>query len=356
MSRAQNTGLKQKKGQALVRLLVAVVVSVYLLLSGYFFGLFLFLVLLFVCNELFLADHNFYNSADDYQYSFKNAKTIKAVWKENILTPSWGADSYDTALLEVKVQHHFMGRLLDPFVIISSGAITRRQYFERSVGGKRYLNISDFIGADEAIVFTAVHCELALESSEVVLFSNESLNDQKILVIAPHADDAEIAAFGLYSSNDSAIVTITAGETGAKNYESAYTNNEQASLLKGRLRAWDSIAIPQWAGLKADVVIQLGYFCMRLQAMYESPNEVIASKTTGVQDTRVFREFNTLVLQSDEHGEPTWNTLVADLVECIDRIKPDAIVTPHIALDPHSDHYYSTLALKQALQTSTHKP
>ena len=95
---------------------------------------------------------------------------------------------------------------------------------------------------------------------------------------------------------------------------------------------------------------------MRLQAMHDSPDEVIGSKTAGVQDTRVFREFNTLALQSDQHGKSTWNTLVADLVECIEFIKPDVIVTPHMALDPHSDHYYSTLALKQALQQSANKP
>jgi len=49
-------------------------------------------------------------------------------------------------------------------------------------------------------------------------------------------------------------------------------------------------------------------------------------------------------------------SLVADLVECIERTKPDVIVTPHLQLDPHEDHRYTSLALQQALLESKHRP
>jgi len=358
MSNKANNTLKQKKSRAVIRLVISIFVLLGLLLNGQIVLSLVFLLVLFVFNELFLADHNFYDPSDDYQYSFSQAEKVQPDWSTDAqsIHASWAKGSYDTALLAINIKHSFKGKFLDPFVTITSGSITRKQYFERSVGGLRYLNISEFINSGEAITFAYSHCESDVNGSEILLFSNETLDDKKVLIIAPHADDAEIGAFGLYSTEDSAIVTVTAGEIGAAAYESAYSNGEQASLQKGRLRSWDSIAIPQWAGLKSDDVIQLGYFCMRLEAMHNAPDEVIASKTAGVNDTRVFREFNTQPLKSDAHGTSSWNSLVADLVECIERIKPDVIVTSHAELDPHPDHYYSTLALQQALAISNSQP
>ncbi len=40
------------------------------------------------------------------------------------------------------------------------------------------------------------------------------------MVIAPHADDAELAAFGLYSRcSEASIVTLTQGEIEAEHYQ-----------------------------------------------------------------------------------------------------------------------------------------
>jgi len=332
--------------------------AAYFVLSGQFMLLLAFLVVLFIANELFLADHNFYNPKSDYLYSFDSSETLAAEWSADgsQLKPSWHVGDSDTALLAIEVHHQFLGKLLDSFVTLSSAGIERQQYFERSVNGLRYLNISEFIHTDEPIVIKGSHCQLTAANSQVHLFANPTLENKKLLVLAPHADDAEIAAFGLYSPNNSAIVTLTAGEVDASAYESTYTNTEQASLLKGRLRAWDSMAVPQWAGLKADDVIQLGYFCLRLKAMHDAPNELIASKTAGVADTRIFREFNTQALATDSHGQSNWLSLIADLVECIERTKPDVIVTPHLQLDPHEDHQYTSVALQQALMQSNHQP
>jgi len=358
MNKKTYAGYLKKKRQAVIRLGISFVVSAYLVLSGQFILLLGFLILLFVVNELFLADHIFYDPNNDYQYTFDDATKIPPDWISSTVgfKRSWKKEAYDTGLLAIHVHHSLSGKFLDPFVVIKSGDITRQQYFERSVDGLRYINISDFINSGEAVIFEANNCELMTESADILLFSNPSLDNKKVLIIAPHADDAEIAAFGLYSTKDSSIITITAGEIDAKEYELDGRDSKQASLHKGRLRSWDSIAVPQWAGLKQQNAIQLGYFCMCLKEMHDAPDEAISSKTADVYDTRVFREFNTQALASDMHGKPSWDTLIADLVECIEQAQPDVIVTPHMQLDPHQDHQYSTLALQQALEKAKNKP
>ncbi|PHS73634.1 MAG: PIG-L family deacetylase [Cycloclasticus sp.] len=357
MSKKISADYKRQKQRAAIRLAIAGLMSLLLLINGQFVLLSALLSALFIVNELFLADHIFYDPGGDYRYRFDAAFAVRPEWSADgsSFNPSWEKGKYDTALLAVNVQHSWLGKFLDPHIKIKSSGIERTQYLERSASGLRYINISEVIESGDPISIEPIHCQIQAGSAEVLLFSNPLLNNKKLLVIAPHADDAEIAAFGLYSSNDSSIVTITAGEVGANKYESRYTDAKQASLLKGRLRAWDSIAIPQWAGLKSDSVIQLGYFCLRLKAMHDSPKEVFVSKTSGVTDTRVFREFNEQTLASDQHGTASWNTLVIDLVECIERVKPDVIVMPHQQLDPHQDHYYSTEAVKQALSQTAHK-
>jgi LmbE family N-acetylglucosaminyl deacetylase len=44
--------------------------------------------------------------------------------------------------------------------------------------------------------------------------------------------------------------------------------------------------------------------------------------------------------------------LVEDLSELIERFQPDYVVTPHSVVDAHSDHHYSTLAVREAIVKS----
>jgi LmbE family N-acetylglucosaminyl deacetylase len=330
--------------------------------AAYFAGSVLLFVVLAVCvfivNDLFFADHNFYSADSDYRYSFNEALKVAPVWSESGLAFSLpeGVEQNDSALLAVRVEHKFSGKFFDPYVTVRSGKLERKQYFERSVVGLRYINISELLETGEPISFDAEHCCLDQQDSELYFFANESLDKKKVLVIAPHADDAEIAAFGLYSTMDSFIFTVTAGEVGAEAFESMYASPKQASLMKGRLRAWDSIAIPQWAGLKPSHTVQAGYFCLCLKTMHDAPEKAVVSKTSGVSDTREFRTFNHVKLKSDAHGTANWKTLLEDLNEVINTFKPDCIVTPHHALDPHEDHHYTSLALSQVLEKSAHQP
>lgn len=126
------------------------------------------------------------------------------------------------------------------------------------------------------------------------------------MVIAPHADDAELAAFDLYSQAEEAwIVTLTAGEIEAQHYQQMGLEPAQAARLKGRLRAWDSVAVPRWAGVPQAQCAQLGYFCLQLPAMQAAPEQPIPSREADLTDTRLFRQFNSVALPGDEDGAPT---------------------------------------------------
>ena len=153
------------------------------------------------------------------------------------------------------------------------------------------------------------------------------------MVVAPHADDAEIAAFGLYRNKNSHIVTVTAGEVEPDTFKHFSSNSKIASRLKGLVRSWDSLTVPVWGNQPFSNSIQLGYFCKQLPAMEKSPLLPVLSQTSEVTDTRVFRQFNAFKLSSDKNGLPTWDNLVQDFVELINRIKPTTIITPHERLD-----------------------
>jgi hypothetical protein len=65
-------------------------------------------------------------------------------------------------------------------------------------------------------------------------FEHPDFRRQRVMVIAPHADDAELAAYGLYSQADEAwIVTLTAGEIEAEHFQQVGLNKVEAARLKG---------------------------------------------------------------------------------------------------------------------------
>ena len=151
-------------------------------------------------------------------------------------------------------------------------------------------------------------------------------------------------------------MTLTAGEIEAEHYQQMGLDGVEASRLKGSLRAWDSVSVPLWGGVPQERCIQLGYFCLQLPAMQSAPTEAVTSREAQLGDTRYFRRFNPFALGSDVDGLPTWNNLLADLSELIDRIQPQVIVLPHPTFDPHPDHLCSQQAVMQALNGTAWQP
>ncbi|KAB0491965.1 PIG-L family deacetylase [Pseudomonas vancouverensis] len=312
-------------------------------------------VLAWVAHEAWFADHLFYSPGDDYQYSFPPyTPQPKVHLNGEHLRLDDGVMLVEAAtlVLAIRVKSTWLGRFFDPLVELNGGDNPDRQTFERGVDGLRYLNLSGQapVLSRGELRLRGRFCRL-LGEPVLWAFEHPDYRRQRVMVIAPHADDAELAAYGLYSQADEAwIVTLTAGEIEAEHYQQMGLGKVEAARLKGRLRAWDSIAVPRWAGVPEAHCVQLGYFCLQLPAMRAAPATPVGSREADMSDTRPFRQLNAFALPGDVDGAPTWNNLLADLRELLLRAQPEVIVLPHPVLDPHPDHICAQAAVIEALQ------
>lgn len=324
-----------------------------LLLSGALLGWWLPPVLLglgWVAHEAWFSDHLFYSPKDDYRYEFPDgACCFPARIEQGLLRVEGDCAGFDTLILAVRIRSGWLGRWLDPFVRLG----TDRQTFERGVDGWRYLNLSGQTA--ENLPVHGIRCQL---QGELRLYAlrNPDYAQQRLMIIAPHADDAELAAFGLYSrAQEVSIVTLTQGEIEARRYQRLGLDKATAARLKGRLRSWDSQAAPLWGGVPQSRCVQLGYYCLQLSAMADQPEQPFASRESGESDIRACRRHNSLQLPADADGLPTWRNLLADLCALLEHYRPQVIVTPHPQLDPHADHVRATQALLEAIKQSEWK-
>ena len=360
MSRKQQL-LKRHRRNKRIGLLIALALLVTLgVLVAWWLPL-IVAVLAWVAHEAWFADHLFYSPRDDYQYSFAPytpQPKIRLDGERLLLDDGVILADDTTLILALRVKSGWLGRFLDPAVELLGGDNPDRQVFERGVNGVRYLNLSGQAQALSAgqLRVRGRHCQV---HGEPLLWSVEQpdYRRQRVLVIAPHADDAELAAYGLYSQADETwIVTLTAGEIEAEHYQQMGLPKAQAAQLKGRLRAWDSIAVPRWAGVPEAQCVQLGYFCMQLAAMQAAPDQAQASREAQLSDTRLFRQFNAFALPGDEDGAPTWHNLIADLRALLLKARPQVIVLPTPLLDPHADHICAHAAILEALEGLAWQP
>ncbi|MGI0118036.1 PIG-L deacetylase family protein [Zooshikella sp. RANM57] len=355
--------LKKKKQKNKIKACLIMLISIVGVALGLYWQSLLLLLLFYIAHELFWSDHIFYNPKSDYLYSFPNAICTKVKLEDGTLCLVKGDElvKCDTAVLVISIKSEvFLGAVFDPYVEISDGKHIAKQYFERGLKGKRYINISDCLeklNDGETVSVKFKYCQAQLSSDIVVYgFCNDDFVNKKTLIIAPHADDAELAAFGLYSQvKDVAIVTLTAGEVEAESFSHVYADAKKASLLKGRLRAFDSIAVPQWGGVKPKNIIHLGYFCLRLKEMFDDLSKTTISLTAGVDSTKVFREFNSFSLPSDKNNHASGENLISDLKFLIEKYQPEVIIMPHTQLDPHEDHIYTSRFVELAIKGSSFK-
>jgi LmbE family N-acetylglucosaminyl deacetylase len=312
-------------------------------------------IVAWVAHEAWFADHLFYSPKDDYHYRFpadSEQLNVRLDGEFLHLGEALTLAGDETLVLAIQVKSAWLGRFLDPAIDLLGDSVHDRQTFERGVDGLRYLNLT---GLGQSLTGGTLRlrgrfCRLQ-GSPRLWLFRHPDARRQRVMVIAPHADDAELAAFGLYSQADEAwIVTLTAGEIEAEHYQQMGMNRADAARIKGRLRAWDSIAVPRWGGVPEAHCVQLGYFCLQLPAMQAAPDQPAASREADLSDTRLFRQFNPMPLPGDADGAPTWNNLLADLRALLLQARPQVLVMPHPSIDPHPDHICAQAAVLEALQ------
>jgi LmbE family N-acetylglucosaminyl deacetylase len=183
----------------------------------------------------------------------------------------------------------------------------------------------------------------------LVLYLNTITPMTRILVVAPHPDDAEIAAFGLYSHRDSHVVTITSGEAGEGFNIPFQENGRRRQTILGKVRVWDSIAVPLWGGLDLGRACNLGYFDGTLSWMYDHPEQEAISPSMHSSDMKMFRLCPWAGPLQAEWPKATWRNLVSDLAYVLKSLKPQVIVLPHPLLEVHPDHRYAALAVFEAI-------
>lgn len=339
--------------------LILLISSFFISIIAYFIPI--LLIAIWIIHETWLADHLFYSPKQDYQYHFpeNTLEEVVSLNQNTLVINHKLSETVDTLFLAITIKSSLIGRLFDPYIVIETDQFKDRQDFERGTQGLRYINLSglvDALNGGQVKLFTK-HCKIVGEPM-LYGFKNPDYTQQNIMIIAPHSDDAELAAFGQYSqTKEACIITLTQGEIEAKHYQKLFNlQKQEAAQLKGRLRSWDSIATPLWGGIKTSNSVQLGYYCLQLKAMQQEPNQVFGSKESGETDTRLVRTFNALPLPSDNNGLPTGHNLKNDLIFLIEHFKPTVIIMPHPALDPHEDHIAASLLVDEALQQTTWQP
>lgn len=296
-----------------------------------------------------------YNPKLDYQYRFNPefTSTFETTINDNTLDVSDIPEDFTTAFAEVEIKSNLNGLFLQPEIQMNSGNISVFQNLECRAKGIRYLNISQFVQQGNKVVKLEMKgCKLTNRNIKVIAWKNSDPAKAKIMIIAPHPDDAEIAAYGLYASNpeNSFIATITAGDAGSMRYREWYADSVQHYIAKGKIRVWNSITVPHLGGIAPNHCINLGYFDASLKKMHADTTAHGFSRYIKTDDIQLFRSDNCPALPDSLQPESNWRSLVNDLKNLLLKEQPSAIVSIYPALDYHFDHKFSTVALLQAMQ------
>jgi LmbE family N-acetylglucosaminyl deacetylase len=295
-----------------------------------------------------------YDVRQDANYDFTRARPtrVRARMKGGHLDVPARLRSQNTVLLELRLDSTLLGRWFEPHVDIESTAGHFTQAFERGGSGLRYINLSTLdLSSPASIQMRGKY--LQIRDQDVTLDylpSDLDIEHQRILVISPHPDDAEIAAYGLYEGRDAYVVTVTAGDAGDPGIFSMFAGGE-ASLQKGRIRAWNSLVVPMLGGISADRTANLGYFDGTLATMKANPTLPVHARESRLDSLDAYRRAQSSDLISPRPDtQATWLNLVQDFEYLIKHVEPDIIVTPYPRLDEHPDHQLSTIALIQAIK------
>jgi LmbE family N-acetylglucosaminyl deacetylase len=292
-----------------------------------------------------------YDVRRDQAYDFTSAShralPVEIGTREAIL-PAWDKP-WDTALLRLHVSARLTGWWFEPCLMIGSGAHADRQCFERGADGDRYLLLRPSTAVSgQRLELRGQHLDWQPQSAELLLFDNQDLGQGRVLVLAPHPDDAEIAAFGLYSSRESVIVTMTAGNYVDGLYDAVHSDPSVQDALRGEVRSWDSLVVPQWGGVPPERVVNLGYETHTLPKFYAAAQDAADAGERDAAPTS-YRQGAVEALLDGRPATADWASIVADLAAVLTAVRPELIVTPHPALDSAPDHQFTTIALLEAL-------
>ncbi|MGD0679285.1 MAG: PIG-L family deacetylase [Polyangiaceae bacterium] len=258
-----------------------------------------------------------------------------------------------TAFLTWEIEATTAGHVFDPFVEVRCGEANYRQYFERGVAGRRHLNLSQIFEERRESAPARVRMQSRSvrwkSAATLVLFeAPPGVQSAQTLVLAPHPDDAEIAAFGMYATHRSWVVTITAGELGMEALSAVIAVGSDETSWCARLRVADSLTIPQLGDVPGERCLNLVYPDGVLKSMYCQPTRPMKLPCEGTRSRADLRSQNTAPEFRSATPACTWRQLVADIRRVLEASNPDIVVCPHPLIDVHPDHVFTTIALEEA--------
>jgi LmbE family N-acetylglucosaminyl deacetylase len=279
--------------------------------------------------------------------------------KDGFIVPDRPPLDGRTVFLQFTVKSSLAGWFFDPCIEFTYGTSEHRQYFERGARGQRYLNISPLFQSKQQPAAghrIGLHgLLLRWERSGLLLaYDSPAIEQAEILVLAPHPDDAEIAAYGVYCGRKSWVVTITAGDKATANLPPNISPAARAHWTAS-LRVGDSLTIPQLGQVPADRCVNLVYPDGALGAMYREPSRPFQLSCQDSLDRAELLARNHAAQFRAGNSECTWDGLVGDLRSLLLSSRPDIIICPHPCIDSHSDHVYTTLALERAMRDISSK-
>ena len=300
-------------------------------------------------------DLYWYDASADYRFDFtgQDVQVIQVpLSADGTFEFPVSKASWQTALVRLEVESRLLASWWEPSVSVRAvGTVSCQQHFERRASGTRYVNLCSGPGdlpAGSRVVLEGRNLSLPAQMVEVMLFRAPPLDSARILVVAPHPDDAEIAAYGLYAHRNSWIVTATTGSYGGDRYAGLATTRTERDSLEAKLREWDSMVVPTMGGLSPNRSINLGYFTTHLETMRRAPLDVVKNRERRSATVLGSRSRESML--SLRPSVSTWENLVGDLVSIIGRVAPTVIVFPHPALDANRDHIFTADAVLESLQ------
>ena len=311
--------------------------------------MFLIFVFIFVIFAFFVIYKRLkkykYDQARDYRYDLSQNLLMTKELEDFTLDLDGIDPSYDTFVFEIEPQKNLLSYFLKPFIDIDGV----KHYFEYGAKGIRYITISTL--KEKKILFTCKNITLKSKQVKIYGFQNGIDLEKKVLILAPHADDAEIAAFGLYkSAKDVTIVTTTIGEHGVCNYCEFYNGDRAKSARqKAHLRLLDALYIPSFGNVASENSLALGYFGGSLEFIYTHPKQNSTSHVKDFGSMQPYRKVDHAKIDLALHVEPNFDAFYNDIKSILNQLEPDIIITPHPQIDSHPDHKYTTLTLFKAL-------
>jgi hypothetical protein len=294
-----------------------------------------------------------YDPKQDYVLSFTDpaVSTVSVNCDgEGLVVPAV-TSGVTSAILELQISATAHGELSDPGIEMTFADFRDWQYFERGARGTRFLNLSRLL----AVIGTnggKAHLQgknvvWRGETARLHMFNEKMSQQDRVMVVAPHPDDAEIAAFGLYSDTNATVVTLTAGNRSMRYRGYERSGIKLAPSVVGKMRVLDSLTIPRGGDVDFARAVNLCFPDGRLHEMHSYPDRDF--RGVDQVDFDALRRLNHSPLLKHSEAACSWRLLISDLSDIIKQTNPTVIVMPHPQLDPHPDHIFASAAVGEAM-------